>query len=139
MDRLLEFTINHWMLVLALVVIVALLAHNILAGAKGGVGPQEATTMINHRDGVVVDVRPMADFSQGHIISAINIPINGFKNQMDQLKKHKDKPIIVSCRSGAQSVQACRELRNAGFEEVYNLKGGILAWQSANLPISKKQ
>ncbi len=139
MDRLLEFAINHWILVLALVVIVSLLVHNLLLGSRGAVEPQEATAMINHRDGLVVDVRPMADFSQGHIISAINIPINGFKNQIDQLKKHKEKPIIISCRSGAQSAQACRELRNAGFEEVYNLKGGMLAWQNANLPITKKQ
>jgi len=138
MDQLLEFTVNHWMLVLALVAILGVLAQNLVMGSKGGVEPQEATAMINHQDGLVVDVRPMADFSQGHIISAINIPINGFKNQIDQLNKHKGKPIIISCRSGAQSVQACRQLKNAGFEEVYNLKGGMLAWQSANLPITKK-
>ncbi len=139
MDQLLEFTVNHWMLVLALVAILGVLAQNLVMGSKGGVEPQEATAMINRQDGLVVDVRPMADFSQGHIISAINIPINGFKNQIDQLNKHKGKPIIISCRSGAQSVQACRQLKNAGFEEVYNLKGGMLAWQSANLPITKKQ
>ncbi len=138
MDQLLEFTVNHWMLVLALVAILGVLAQNLVMGSKGGVEPQEATAMINHQDGLVVDVRPMADFSQGHIISAINIPINGFKNQIDQLNKHKGKPIIISCRSGAQSVQACRQLKNAGFEAVYNLKGGMLAWQSANLPITKK-
>jgi rhodanese-related sulfurtransferase len=139
MDQLLEFTVNHWMLVLALAAIAGVLIQNLVMGSKGGVEPQEATAMINHQDGLVVDVRPMADFSQGHIISAINIPINGFKNQIDQLNKHKGKPIIISCRSGAQSVQACRQLKNAGFEEVYNLKGGMLAWQSANLPITKKQ
>ena len=139
MDQLLEFTTNHWMLVTALIVILVLLAQNLMLGSKGGVEPQEATAMINHRDGVIVDVRPMADFSQGHIISAINIPINGFKNQIEQLNKHKGKPIIISCRSGAQSVQACRQLKNAGFEQVYNLKGGMLAWQNANLPVTKKQ
>ena len=127
------------MLVTALIVILVLLAQNLMLGSKGGVEPQEATAMINHQDGVIVDVRPMADFSQGHIISAINIPINGFKNQIEQLNKHKGKPIIISCRSGAQSVQACRQLKNAGFEQVYNLKGGMLAWQNANLPVTKKQ
>ena len=126
------------MLVLALAVILGLLIQNLVTGSRGSVEPQEATTMINHREGIVVDVRPMADFSQGHIISAINIPINGFKNQIEQLSKHKGKPIIISCRSGAQSAQACRQLKNAGFEEVYNLKGGMLAWQNANLPVTKK-
>ncbi len=80
----------------------------------------------------------MADFNQGHIIGAINIPSNGFASQLKQLERHKAKPIIVSCRSGAQSAQACAALRKAGFEKVHNLRGGILAWQSANLPVTRK-
>ncbi|MGD2084341.1 MAG: rhodanese-like domain-containing protein, partial [Chromatiales bacterium] len=54
------------------------------------------------------------------------------------LKKFKNRPIVVSCRSGAQSATACRQLRKEGFERVYNLHGGILAWESANLPVSHK-
>ena len=42
------------------------------------------------------------------------------------------------CRSGAQSAQACATLRKAGFEKVHNLRGGVLAWQSANLPLTRK-
>ena len=61
------------------------------------------------------------------------------QKEISQLEKHKSKPIIVSCRSGAQSAQACRQLRGAGLGEVYNLKGGMLAWQSANLPVSRKR
>ena len=88
---------------------------------------------------MVVDVRPVADFSQGHILHSVNVPMNGFKNQIQQLKKHQERPIIVSCRSGAQSAQACAQLRKAGFEKVYNLRGGILAWQNASLPVSRKK
>ncbi|MDX1345773.1 MAG: rhodanese-like domain-containing protein, partial [Sedimenticolaceae bacterium] len=73
------------------------------------------------------------------IVNSVNLPINGFKNQIKQLEKQKEKPIIVSCRSGNQSQMACRELRKAGFEKVYNLRGGVLAWQSANLPLTKKK
>ena len=65
--------------------------------------------------------------------------MNAFQNQLGQLKKHQGKPIIVSCRSGAQSSQACRHLRSAGFTDVYNLKGGMLAWQNANLPVTRKK
>jgi rhodanese-related sulfurtransferase len=88
---------------------------------------------------VVIDVRPLADFVQGHIINAINIPMNGFKNQIGTLHKHQGRPIIVNCRSGSQSAMACNQLRKAGFQEVYNLRGGILAWQSANLPVTRKK
>ena len=95
--------------------------------------------LINREDGVVVDVRPMADYSQGHIINSINIPANSLKTQLNRLEKYKQKPIIVACRSGAQSSAACKQLQKAGFEKVFNLQGGILAWQNANLPISRKK
>ncbi|MCU7915485.1 MAG: rhodanese-like domain-containing protein [Candidatus Thiodiazotropha sp. (ex Gloverina cf. vestifex)] len=139
MQQLIEFTMNHWILVTAFVLIAAYLIYTLTLGDKGAVDPAAATEMINHQQAVVVDVRPSADFHKGHIINAINIPSNGFNNQISTLNKHKDKPIIISCRSGAQSSAACQQLKKSGFEQVYNLKGGILAWQNANLPITRKK
>jgi len=138
-QQLIEFVVNHWVLFAALAVIVALLVHNLILGGKGSVDPLGATELINHRDAIVVDVRPAADFAKGHIINAQNIPMNGFKNQIASLQKHKEKPIVVNCRSGSQSSAACQHLRKEGFAEVYNLRGGILAWQSANLPLTRKK
>lgn len=140
MEQLFEFVGNHLILVSALVVVLFLLAQNLLSdmGGKGSVTPQQATGLINRKDAIVVDVRPIADFSKSHIINAINIPANSLKNQLTQLEKHKGVPVIVACRSGAQSSAACKILVNNGFEEVYNLKGGILAWESANLPVRRK-
>jgi rhodanese-related sulfurtransferase len=138
-QQLFEFVIHHWALFLALVVILSLLAYNLAVGEKGSVDPVGATELVNRRDAVIVDVRPTADFAQGHIINAINIPMNGFKNQTAVLQKHKDKPIIVACRSGSQSSMACRQLRKEGFPEVFNLRGGVMAWQSANLPLTRKK
>ena len=128
MQQFIEFATNHWILFLSLLTIGGLLIYNLTLGApKDQMDPQGATELINHRNALVVDVRPVADFSQGHIINAVNVPMNGLQNQLGQLKKHQDRPVIVSCRSGAQSSQACRQLRSAGFAEVYNLKGGMLA------------
>lgn len=135
--QLLEFVGHHWILFLALVVILALLIPNLILGEKGSIGPLEATEMINRREAAVVDVRPAADFAKGHILNAQNIPMNGFRNQLAVLSRYKDKPLILSCRSGSQSLAACAILRKEGFEEVYNLRGGILAWQAANLPLSR--
>lgn len=137
--QLVEFIGNHLFLFLALAVILGLLTYNLIVGSKGSVDPLQATEMINHRDAVVVDVRPAADFAKGHIINALNIPMNGFKNQTATLSKHKGKPIIINCRSGSQSAMACGQLRKAGFEEVYNLRGGLLAWESASLPLTRKK
>ncbi len=138
-EQIVEFVGNHWELFFALGVVLGLLTVNLLTGNKGKVDPQSATTMINHQDAVLVDVRPAADFAKGHIINSINIPINGFAKQISSLEKYKSQPIIVSCRSGAQSSQACNQLRKQGFTAVHNLRGGILAWQSANLPITRKK
>jgi rhodanese-related sulfurtransferase len=137
--QLIEFVGNHWMLFFALGVILGLLTYSLLVGSKGSVDALAATDLINHREALVVDVRPAADFAKGHIINAVNMPMNGFQKQIPTLHKHKDKPIVVSCRSGSQSSMACRQLRKEGFTEVYNLRGGILAWQSANLPLTRKK
>ncbi|MCU0832864.1 MAG: rhodanese-like domain-containing protein [Chromatiaceae bacterium] len=139
LPQLIEFITNHWLLFVALVVILALLVHNLAVGGRGSVDPLAATDLINRRDAIVVDVRPAADFAKGHIINATNLPMNGFKNQIGVLQKHKDKPILVNCRSGAQSAAACKELRKEGFAEVYNLRGGLLAWENANLPLTRKK
>ena len=138
-SQLFEFVVHNWYLFVALVVILGLLIHNLIVGERGSVEPLGATEMINHKDATVIDVRSAADFAAGHIVNAVNIPMNGFKNQMAVLGKYKGKPIIVNCRSGGQSGAACEHLRKQGFEEVYNLKGGILAWQAANLPLSRKK
>ncbi len=142
MEQIFEFAGNHLALVAALAVILFLLIQNLMAdmGGKGVLSPHEATALINRKDAVVVDIRPIADYSSAHIINSINIPATSLKNQLTQLEKYKEKgvPVIMACRSGAQSSVACKTLKKNGFEEVYNLKGGILAWQSANLPVSRK-
>jgi rhodanese-related sulfurtransferase len=140
MQQLLDFATNHLMLFAALAVVLVLLAQNLLAGSsKSSLQPQAATDLINRQDGVVLDVRPMTDYANGHIINSINIPANSLKTQLNRLDKYRQRPIIVACRSGAQSSAACKQLQKAGFEKVYNLHGGILAWQNANLPISRKK
>lgn len=140
MEQLIEFAGNHTAMVAAFLVIAGLLAWNLIAdpGSKGAVDANGATDLINREDALVVDVRPMADFGKGHIVGAVNIPMNGFKNQLGQLEKHKSRTIVVNCRSGNQSQAACKILRDAGFEKVFNLRGGMMGWQSANLPVTRK-
>ena len=140
MEQLIEFAGNHTLMVSAFLVILTLLAWNLITdpGSKGAVDATGATVLINREDALVIDVRPMADFNQGPIVGAKNIPMNGFKNQLGQLEKHKDRTIVVSCRSGSQSQAACKTLREAGFSKVFNLRGGIMGWQSASLPVTRK-
>ncbi len=140
MDRIIEFTGNHPMLIAAFVALLAMLLKSEL-GARfskwTGVGPTDATRLMNHQDGVLLDIRPVAEHNQSFIANNLHIPASELVGRLSELEKYKDKPIIAYCRSGSRSASACNVLTKNGFEQVYNLSGGIMAWQSANLPTSK--
>jgi len=140
MEQLLEFAANHAMLVAGFAAVLAALIWNLVTdpGGKNAVDASTATAMINHEDAVVLDVRSMAEFKDGHIVNAINIPINGLGSNLKQLEKHRDRPVVAVCRSGSRSGAACNILRKNGFENVKNLRGGMLAWESASLPVKRK-
>ena len=137
--RLGEFLGNHPILAMALFGIIALLAsgefRRRLSGVKE-VTAGEAVQLINHDNAIMIDMRGDDDYRKGHIVSAVHsIPRNN--SIPEKLDKYRGQPLIVYCRSGQQSMQLCRQLSKQGFEPVYNLKGGILAWQQADLPLSK--
>lgn len=141
MEQLVEFLGNHWVLTLALTVILALLLASVVyPGARGvqKVSPMDATRLINHEDAVVLDVRSAGEFGQGHILNAMHIPLSNLSDQIRKLEKYRTRPIITACRTGHQSANAGSALRKQGFEKVYNLSGGMLAWENANLPLTKK-
>ncbi|HHI77420.1 MAG TPA: rhodanese-like domain-containing protein [Gammaproteobacteria bacterium] len=140
MQEYLEFAADHYVLVGAFFVILAALIWNLLsdAGNRFNIDPADATLKINHDDAVVIDVRSMKEFSDGHILHAENVPLNGLKNQLPRLEKYKDRPVILVCRSGSRSGMAAGMLRKAGFQQAYNLRGGMLAWENAGLPVKRK-
>lgn len=108
--------------------------------SSGGrdVSTAEAVQLINRRDAIVIDVREPSEFAEGHIANARHIPVAQLKDRLKDLEKFKRQPIVVVCRSGTRSASACAELKKNGFEEVFPLKGGVLAWQQASLPLQKK-
>jgi len=101
------------------------------------VGPVEAVQLINRRDAVVLDLRDAADYKSGHITNARHIPEGEIDSRMKDLEKMKAKPIIVSCARGNRSTNVANRLRKLGFGEVFSLRGGIAAWQQANMPLEK--
>lgn len=140
-QQILTFISHNLPLFGALVVILAMLAYNFLGSSLRGykpVSPSQAIQMINHDNAVVLDVREEGEYQNGHIINALHIPQGQLKNRFRELERYKDKGIIVSCRSGSRSGKACGVLKKQGFDLVYNLAGGVMAWQSADLPLVKK-
>lgn len=140
MAQLLEFVIKHWDLFLALAIILFMMFSGGLGSRLRGykeVGPLEAVQLMNHDDPLMLDVREDSEYKDGHIINSLHIPLAKLDSRMDELEKFREKPIIVSCRSGHRSSHACARLRKSGFETVYNLKGGVMAWQNAGQPLKK--
>jgi len=141
MSQFFEFVTNHWMLSSLFVVLLGLFIANEFGRRFRGfaeVSPADATRLINHEDAVLLDVREDKEYREGHILNARHIPLNTLGDRLRELEKFKSRPIIAYCRSGHRSARACALLRKHGFESVYNLGGGIMAWQNANFPVNKK-
>lgn len=98
----------------------------------------ETVHLLNNDDTVVVDVREDKELSVGKIKDSLHIPISNFAARVNELTKHKQKNILVYCGSGNRSSHACNILAKEGFEHISNLSGGLMAWKSANLPVSNK-
>jgi len=140
MEQLIEFAGNHLFLVGAFVVVLTLVIkaeYEHQSGRANQIDPTAAIRLMNNDDAVVLDVREAADFNNGHIKNAKNIPLSSLKSQLDSLVKDKNKPVLAYCRSGNVSGKASRILKSSGFSNVHNLAGGILSWQEANLPQPK--
>lgn len=108
-------------------------------GDKTLISPVEATMLINREDAVVVDVRDEAEFVRGHIPSARHLPLADLARRSNELEKFKNRPIILCCASGSRSATALAQLRKAGFEKLHNLRGGLMDWEKAGQPVSRKK
>ncbi len=94
---------------------------------------KEFKSLLEKKQGVVLDVRTPEEVVSGKISQSINLNYFGdFKAQA--LKLDKTKPIYVYCASGGRSTKAMQDLNRMGFIEVYNLLGGFGAWRAAKFP-----
>ena len=137
--QLIEFAGNHRLLVMALFAIVVMLIvseiQQRLSRVKE-VSPGEATRLLNHENAAMIDMRTDKDYREGHIANAVHVP-TGNAELPATLNKYRERPVVVYCQRGQRSIAFCNKLSKQGFESVYNLKGGVLAWQKAELPLTK--
>lgn len=86
---------------------------------------------------MIIDVRTAEEFSGGYIPKAINVDYNSGAFQQYVAKLDKKKTYFIYCLGGGRSAAAANFMRSNGFTQVYDLKGGIMAWQGRNLPIEQ--
>jgi len=137
MDLFFQFVIAKWYLFAAAIGLLALLiAHE---NRKGGAAltPGQLTALVNREDGVVLDLRDGNDFRQGHIVGSVNIPYGKLGERLGELERYRERPVVVVCKMGQFSGAAAKQLKAGGFNRVYRLGGGIVEWQSAQLPLAR--
>lgn len=100
------------------------------------VSPDQFQQLIKAKsNGIILDVRTPQEVAQGAISGhiAMNFYDPNFREQLKTLDKNK--PVMVYCKVGGRSGNTMQLLKGMGFKEVYNLSGGIMAWQRQGLPI----
>lgn len=85
----------------------------------------------------VIDVREMREIHAGTIEGAIPLPLATLPVRLDEFEN--EEKLVLVCRSGARSAHACGFMQQQGFNNVYNLRGGILAWAHRQLPLANLQ
>ena len=139
MEHFPEFVANHLVLFALLVSILMLLLWNLFGAALSGVvllSPHETVRLLNDH-AVMVDVRSVADFGNGHILGARNIPANTMGEYLAELEKYREQSMIFCCNTGNESVRAGRTLKMQGYKKIYCVQGGLQAWRTANLPLTR--
>jgi len=138
MDQYIEFATNHYLLSFSLVCVIFLLIQDLISHSFNrfdSISPLIAVTKMDSDQTVVIDVREADEFIKSHIENAINVPLGKLDEKLSTLEKYKNQVLVVTCQTGARSVPACKTLTKAGFEQVFNMQGGMQSWEDNKLPI----
>ena len=141
MEHFPEFVANHLFLFTILVAILSLLIWNLYGDVLSGIKqivPIEAIRLINHEQAIVIDIRSGGDYDGGHILNAIHLLAVEISNRIVKFEKYRKQAVIIYCANGSESSKAARLFMQNGFEKIYCLKGGVLAWKNANLPLTRE-
>jgi thioredoxin 1 len=87
----------------------------------------------------IIDVRTPEEYTEGHLLSAINIDWNGTDFDYKIKSLDKTKPSFVYCLSGGRSHAAAEQMRTLGFTEIYEMKGGIREWKKSGKSLTTSE
>jgi len=141
MERILEFSGNHPLLVAGFVAVLVLLVWSEVSRRLRGItelSPAQAVPWINDPNAVILDVSPVADFNRGHIVNARNVQASRLANPDAEIQKLKDRKLLVVCKTGQSAGAAAQSLRKLGAADVAVLKGGMAQWRSDQFPVTTK-
>ena len=139
MERLFEYANHHPWLAGALVlvsILVIVYEMRVQSEAKASVSPQDMVRLMN-QGALLIDLRPLEQYSAGHVGGARQMSGEQILQAADTLKKYKEKAVVVYDDTGSVSASAVRQLAAQGFTKAFNLRGGLAAWRTENLPLTR--
>lgn len=130
-----QFIVQNALLIIIAVIAAVSLAMPLINTRRFGpmVSSEQAVSLINKQNALVVDVRAQKDFKRVRIANSVNIPANEIQNRLGELSK--DRTIIVVDNSGNMSAAASKLLRGVGFTKIYVLDSGLVGWMRDKLPL----
>ena len=130
-----QFIVQNALLIIIAVIAAVSLAMPLINTRRFGpmVSSEQAVSLINKQNALVVDVRAQKDFKRVRIANSVNVPANEIQNRLGELSK--DRTIIVVDNSGNMSAAASKLLRGVGFTKVYVLDSGLVGWMRDKLPL----
>ena len=140
MQRLLDYATHHPGLSLLLgAALLAVLVYELRERSRGlgAISPQDAVRLMN-QGATVLDVRDAEAYAAGHIRGARHLPADRLADSLDSLKRLKERPVIVYCERGSSAATTLRTLAAQGFTKVVSLRGGLGAWRTENLPVTRE-
>jgi phage shock protein E len=84
---------------------------------------------------LILDVREPFEYAEGRVAGSTLVPLATVADRAGDFPK--DQPVYVVCRSGNRSLVAARTLVEAGYHDVRNVDGGMIAWTAAGLPVQR--
>lgn len=97
----------------------------------------EFSALAANGKGLLLDVRTPEEYAEGHLEGCTLIDFNSPGFQAEIAKLDRNQPVYLYCRSGGRSGRAADMMTDMGFKEVYNLEGGIMAWQREGKAVVK--
>lgn len=137
-ERVPEFIANHPVIMGALaltLVMIGVMEYQRATRVGRPLTPMQATRLQNDEDAVIIDVRARKDYDSGHVQGAMTLPEREIGQSIHQLKKHRDRPLVLYDEGGFNAERAAKTLKGNGFERIYVIDGGLPAWRKAELPV----
>lgn len=105
--------------------------------AFGTTSAREAAAWKDRREATILDVRDGHEWREGHIPGAVHVYVGHLERSLSAVPREPGRRLVVHCSVGNRSGIAASVLHRHGFENLYNLLGGMKAWQAAELPVEK--